>query len=89
MYHSFTNLNIDKYIKVDRVREVINAATASTGGAAVTGAATGQMTIAIISLIALIIFGAWGAYWKYKDSQAIRRALESGDLKTAIKIRSK
>ena len=54
------------------MREVINAATASTGGAAVTGAATGQMTIAIISLIALIIFGAWGAYWKYKDSQAIR-----------------
>ena len=41
------------------MREVINAATASTGGAAVTGAATGQMTIAIISLIALIIFGAW------------------------------
>ena len=71
------------------MREVINAATASTGGAAFTGAATGQMTIAIISLIALIIFGAWGAYWNFKDSQAIRRALESGDLKTAIKIRSK
>lgn len=71
------------------MREVINAATASTCGAAVTGAATGQMTIAIISLIALIIFGAWGAYWTYKDSQAIHRALESGDLKTAINIRSK
>ena len=71
------------------MREVINAATASTGGAAVTGAATGQMTIAIISLIALIIFGAWGAYWEYKDSKDIRRAIESGDLKTAIKIRSK
>lgn len=83
-------LSIDKLaFKGDQMREVINAATASTGGAAVTGAATGQMTIAIISLIALIVFGLWGAYWKFKDSQAIRKALESGDLKTAINIRSK
>lgn len=71
------------------MREVINAATASTGGAAVTSAATGQMTIAIISTVAFVVFGLWGACWRFKDSQAIRKALESGDLKTAINIRSK
>lgn len=71
------------------MREVLNAATAMSGGASVTGAATGQLVIGIIGLVALLVFGAFGAWLKWKDSKAIRRALESGDLQTALKLRAK
>lgn len=71
------------------MRDVINAATALSGGSSLTGAATGQLVVAVIGLIFLIGFGLFGAWLKWKDSKAIRRALESGDLQTALKLRAK
>lgn len=68
------------------MREVINAVTSGMGGASFTGAATGQLLIAGATFVLFVCFGAWGAYWKYQDSKAIRRALDSGDLESAVKI---
>lgn len=71
------------------MREFLNAATTSTGGASLTGAATGQMTIAVAGLILMAAFGFWGAYLRWKDSKALREALDRGDIKEAIRIRGK
>lgn len=71
------------------MKEFINAATAGTGGSTITGAATGQITIAVISLVLMAAFGLWGAYLRWKDSRALREALDNGDLKEAIRIRGK
>lgn len=64
-------------------------ATASTGGASFAGAATGQFILALLTLFFFVIFGVWGAWLKWRDSKAIREALDAGDLKTALKIRHK
>lgn len=71
------------------MKEVLSVITAGTGGASFTGAATGQLAIAGATFILFVIFGLWGAYWKYQDSKAIRQAIDSGDLKTALKLRGK
>lgn len=71
------------------MKEFINAATAGTGGSSITGAATGQMTIAIASFVLMAAFGLWGAYLRWKDSKALREALDKGDIQEAIKIRGK
>ena len=71
------------------MREVINTLTATSGGASLTGAATGQLLIAGATFIFFVAFGLWGAYWRYQDSKAIRQAIDAGDLETAIKIRGK
>lgn len=71
------------------MREFLTAATSGTGGASFAGAATGQLYIAGATFVCFVLFGIWGAYWKYKDSKAIKKALEEGDLKRAIEIRSK
>lgn len=71
------------------MREVINAVTSATGGASLTGAATGQLMIAGATFILFVAFGVWGAYWKYQDSKAIREALKSGNLEEAIKLNGK
>ncbi len=71
------------------MREFINAATNGSGGVAFTGTATGQLIIAAIGLFFMILFGSIGTWLKWKDSKAIRDALEVGDIRTAIKIRSK
>lgn len=71
------------------MREVINTLTAGNAGAAATSAATGQLWIAGATFVLFVLFGCWGAYWKYQDSKAIRLAIDAGDIKTAIKIRSK
>ncbi|UGO53131.1 putative holin [Klebsiella phage vB_KaeD_HazelMika] len=75
--------------KGDLMREVINAITSGAGGATFTGVATGQLAIAFATFVFFVLFGFWGAYWKYKDSKAIRQAIDAGDLQTAIKIRGK
>lgn len=69
------------------MKEFINAATAGTGGSALTSAATSQITIAVISMAFMIAFGAWGAYLRWRDSKALREALDSGDFQKAIEIR--
>lgn len=69
------------------MKEFINAATTGTGGSALTGAATGQITIAAVSMVCMILFGAWGAYLRWRDSKALREALDSGDFQKAIEIR--
>ena len=71
------------------MREFLNAATTGTGGASLTGAATGQITIAVSGLILMAAFGFWGAYLRWKDSKALREALEREDIKEAIRIRGK
>lgn len=53
------------------------------------GAATGQLYIAGATFICFLLFGAWGAYWKYRDSKAIQEALNDGDLNKALKIRGR
>lgn len=71
------------------MKEFINATTMGAGGSSVTGAATGQMTIAIAGLVLMACFGLWGAYLRWKDSKAFHEALDRGDIKEAIKIRGK
>lgn len=71
------------------MKEFINAATAGAGGSSVTGAATGQITIAVVSLVLMAAFGFWGAYLRWKDSRALREALDREDIKEAIRIRGK
>lgn len=71
------------------MKDFLHAATSGTGGAAITSAATGQLVIAGLTFVCFLGFGIWGAYWKYKDSMAIREALKNGDFKRAVNIRSK
>ena len=71
------------------MREFLNAATTSTGGASLAGAATGQITIAVAGLVLMASFGFWGAYLRWKDSKALREALDRDDIKEAIRIRGK
>lgn len=71
------------------MKDFINAAMSGSGGATLTSAATGQLMIAGLTFVCFFAFGIWGAYWKYKDSKAIREAIDAGDLKTAIHIRNK
>lgn len=71
------------------MKDFVNAVTAGTGGSSFTGAATGQITIAIASLVLMAAFGMWGAYLRWKDSKALREALDSGDFEKAIKLRGK
>lgn len=71
------------------MKEFVNAATMGTGGSSLTGAATGQITVAVISLVLMAAFGLWGAYLRWKDSKAFQGALERGDIQKAIEIRGK
>lgn len=71
------------------MKEFLTAATAGSGGSTLTGAATGQITIAVISLCLMAAFGLWGAYLRWKDSRALHEALEKNDIKKAYEIRSK
>ena len=71
------------------MKDFINAATAGSGGSSIASAATGQLTIAIASFVLMASFGAWGAYLRWRDSKALREALECGDIKKAIEIRGK
>ncbi|QCW18500.1 holin [Changchunvirus paulsarasin] len=71
------------------MKEFINAATMGTGGSSLTSAATGQITIAVASLVLMAAFGLWGAYLRWKDSKAFQEALDRGDIQEAIKIRGK
>lgn len=71
------------------MKDFINAATMGTGGSSLTSAATGQMTVAVISLLLMTAFGIWGAYLRWKDSKALREALDRDDVKEAIRIRGK
>ena len=71
------------------MREFLNAATTSTGGASLAGAATGQITIAVAGLVLMAAFGFWGAYLRWKDSKALREAVDRDDIKEAIRIRGK
>ncbi|ARB06696.1 putative holin [Salmonella phage GJL01] len=71
------------------MREFINFATYSSGGASFSGAATGQLMLAVLTFIFFVIFGAVGLWLRWRDSKAIREALECGDLKTALKINQK
>lgn len=71
------------------MKEFINATASGSGGSAIAGAATGQITIAIVSALFMIGFGAWGAYLRWKDSKAFQEALDRGDLQEAIKIRGR
>ena len=71
------------------MREFISAATNGSGGVTLAGSATGQLIIAAIGLFFMILFGSFGAGLRWRDSKALRDALEAGDIKTAVKIRSK
>lgn len=76
-------------INGDIMKEFLTAATSSTGGASLVGAATGQLYIAGATFICFLLFGVWGAYWKYRDSKAIQEALNDGDLNKALRIRGR
>ena len=71
------------------MKDFINAATMGTGGSSLTSAATGQMTVAVISVVLMAAFGLCGAYLRWKDSKALREALDRDDIKEAIRIRGK
>lgn len=71
------------------MRDFVNATTMTSGGATLAGAASGQLVIGILGLVFMILFGVFGAWLRLKDSRALRRALEAGDIKTAVQIRSK
>lgn len=71
------------------MKEFMNQVTFSTGGGMMVGAFSGEFIIALIGLICMIAFGSFGAWLKYRDSKALREALEAGDIKTALKLRGK
>lgn len=71
------------------MREFINMATYTTGGSAFAVATTGQFLLAILTFVFFVIFGCWGAWLKWRDSKAIREAIDSGDLRKALMIRNK
>lgn len=71
------------------MRDFITAATTGSGGSAIASAATGQIIIAAVSAVFMIGFGFFGAYLRWKDSKALRKAIDDNDLSTALKIRSK
>lgn len=71
------------------MREVINQLTAASAGTTVTASASGQMIIAIVGLFFMIMFGFWGAWLQWKNSKAIKAALDSGDLQSALKLKAK
>lgn len=71
------------------MREFLNMATGTTGGASLAGAATGQIILAVLTFIFFVAFGLWGAYLRWRDSKAIREALDAGDLRTALALRNK
>ena len=71
------------------MKDFINAATMGTGGSSLTSAATGQMTVAVIRVVLMAAFGLWGAYLRWRDSKALREALDRDDIKEAIRIRGK
>ncbi|HAC8812690.1 TPA_asm: holin [Salmonella enterica] len=71
------------------MRDFLLMAQNSFGGATVVGTFTGEFLLAIATFILFAIFGCWGAWLKWRDSKAIREALDSGDLKTALNLRQK
>ena len=71
------------------MRDFINAATNGGGVATVAGAASGQLVIGIVGLVFMIGFGFFGAWLRWKDSKALRAAIDGGDIKEAVRIRSK
>ncbi len=71
------------------MREFINSVTTTGGGVTLGGAAAGQLIIAGIGLLFMIGFGFWGAWLRWRDSKALKEALERDDLKEAMRIRSK
>lgn len=71
------------------MRDFINAATSGSGGSALAGSATGQITIALVSALFMIGFGAWGAYLRWKDSKAFQEALDRGDFQEVMKIKGR
>ncbi|UPU15867.1 hypothetical protein RCIP0073_00041 [Klebsiella phage RCIP0073] len=71
------------------MRDFINAATTGGGGVTAGGLFSGQILIALAGLFLMFTFGVWGGYLRWKDSKALREALDAGDIRTAIKIRSK
>lgn len=71
------------------MRDFLLMAQNSFGGATVVGSFTGEFLLAVATFILFAIFGCWGAWLKWRDSKAIREALDSGDLKTALNLRTK
>lgn len=71
------------------MKNFIDMAMSTSGGASLTSVATGQLVLAIMTFIFFVIFGAVGVYLRIKDSRALHRALENGDLKRAMEIKNK
>lgn len=71
------------------MRGVIDQALGMSTGVMGTGVAMGQLIVAIVGCASMIAFGAAGLYLKWRDSKAIRQALDCGDLRRALEIREK
>lgn len=71
------------------MRDFINAVTTGGGGVTAGGLFSDQLSIALAGLFLMAAFGSWGAYLRWRDSKALREALDAGDIRTAIKIRGK
>lgn len=71
------------------MRGFLDMTTGTSGGASLAGLATGQFVLAVLTFICFVIFGAWGAYIRWKDSRAFHDALNRGDFKEALSIRDK
>lgn len=71
------------------MKEVINTLTAASGGASLSGAASGQLIIGGIGLFFMFIFGVWGAIMSYRSNKLIKQALQNGDIASAIRIKAK
>lgn len=71
------------------MKEFYNAATLSGSGMAMGGGLSDNTIIGIAGLAIAVVFGVIATWLRWKDSQALRRALDSGDIRKAINIRSK
>lgn len=71
------------------MKEFYDAATLGGSGVAMGGGMSDNTIIGITGLIIAVVFGVIATWLRWRDSRALRRALESGDIKEAIKIRSK
>lgn len=71
------------------MKQFYDTAAMSGSGAAIAGGLSSNEIIGIAGLCLAIVFGCFASYLRWRDSKALHKALESADIKEAIRIRSK
>ncbi|AFM76614.1 holin [Escherichia phage phiKP26] len=71
------------------MKHFYDAAALSGSGVAMGGGLSDNTIIGIIGLVIAVCFGIFGAWLRWRDSKALHKALEDGDIREAMRIRSK